>query len=35
MIKDEEQNVLTDLRFWLVFIFSGFLISLLIVSYPG
>jgi len=35
MIHDEEQNVLTDLRFWLVLLFSGMLISFLILSYPG
>jgi len=35
MIKDEEHNVLADLRFWLVFVFTGVLISFLILSYPG
>jgi len=35
MIHDGEQNVLTDLRFWLVLIFCGMLISFLLISYPG
>jgi len=35
MIRDGDQNVLTDLRFWLVLLFSVMLISFLIMSYPS
>jgi len=35
MIKDGDQKMLTDLRFWLVLIVSLLLVSLLIMSYPN
>jgi len=35
MIKDDNQNILTDLRLWLVVMFSVALLSFLILSYPA
>lgn len=35
MMQKEDQNIYTDLRFWIVVIFSLILVSFLILSYPG
>jgi len=35
MIHNEEQNLLKDLRFWIVAVFSLTLLFFLIRSYPG
>ena len=35
MMQKEDQNIYTDIRFWLVVIFSLALASFLIMSYPG
>jgi len=35
MIQNEDQNLYTDLRFWVLVVFSTVLLGFLILSYPG
>jgi len=35
MIKDENQNVMTDPRLWVVVVFSVALLTFLILNYPA
>jgi len=35
MLQTKDDSLFKDLRFWLVVLFSGVLLSLLIINYPG